>query len=44
VFDPAVVLWFTAIVVLGLRYILKNPAALADMDPMFAVQLFAEHH
>ncbi|UQA57753.1 potassium transporter Kup [Polyangium aurulentum] len=43
VFGPLTLVWFIAIAVLGLRYIILNPAVLAAVNPLYAVHFFMEH-
>jgi KUP system potassium uptake protein len=43
VFGPIMIAWFTALGVLGIVYIVKNPAVLAAMNPLYAVRFFGAH-
>ena len=42
-FGPVMLVWFTAIAVLGLLGIWRNPAVLAAADPRFAISFLARH-
>jgi KUP system potassium uptake protein len=42
-FGPIMLLWFLAIAVLGLRFIVRNPAVLSALSPAPAVRFFAAH-
>jgi KUP system potassium uptake protein len=42
VFGPIMVVWFTAITLLGLRGILLHPSVLLAMNPWYAVQFFMQ--
>jgi KUP system potassium uptake protein len=39
-FGPITLVWFVVLVMLGLPHILKNPAVLQALNPMFAVDFF----
>lgn len=43
VFGPMTFVWFVMIAVLGGRYVIANPSVLAAVNPMYAVQFFAEN-
>jgi KUP system potassium uptake protein len=42
-FGPATLLWFLTIGILGLRWILREPIVLTAVNPLLAIQHFAEH-
>lgn len=43
VFGPIILLWFTALGVLGVKGILANPSILAAINPVYAVEFFLTH-
>jgi KUP system potassium uptake protein len=43
VFGPIMVVWFAALTVLGVTFIVKNPAVLAALSPVHAVRFFLAH-
>ncbi|MER3546607.1 MAG: potassium transporter Kup, partial [Rhodanobacteraceae bacterium] len=43
VFGPVMCVWFVAIALLGLRYILREPQVLAAVNPVHAVHFFVSH-
>ncbi|MBI3181654.1 MAG: potassium transporter Kup [Myxococcales bacterium] len=43
VFGPVMAVWFVAIAVLGLRYVLRAPEVLGAVNPYWAVRFFLEH-
>lgn len=43
VFGPIMVVWFFALAVLGIYYIVQNPAVLAALNPLYAVHFFGAH-
>ncbi|HWF85434.1 MAG TPA: KUP/HAK/KT family potassium transporter, partial [Vicinamibacterales bacterium] len=43
VFGPVMVVWFTAIALLGLPHIRESPVVLTALNPVHAVRFFAEH-
>jgi KUP system potassium uptake protein len=42
-FGPVILVWFTAIGVLGLGEVLKDPAVLQGLSPSWAVRFFVDH-
>jgi KUP system potassium uptake protein len=42
-FGPITLVWFIALVALGLPHVLANPAVLAALDPRYAIGFFIEH-
>ncbi|WP_232725929.1 potassium transporter Kup [Polynucleobacter brandtiae] len=42
-FGPIMVLWFAAIGLMGLYQVIQNPAILAAINPMYAIQFLIEH-
>ena len=42
-FGPVILIWFTAIGVLGLREVLKDPAVLQGLSPSWAVRFMIDH-
>ena len=42
-FGPVMMLWFTALAVLGTMQIVRNPAVLAAIDPRHAIDFFAHN-
>ncbi len=44
IFGPATLLWFIAIAVAGLPWIVREPAILKAFSPLYAVAFFQEHH
>jgi len=43
VFGPIMILWFLSLAVLGVYYIVQNPAVLASLSPLYAVHFFGAH-
>jgi KUP system potassium uptake protein len=43
VFGPIMVVWFLTLGFLGLRQLVRHPSVLEALNPMYAVQFFAEH-
>lgn len=43
VFGPVILIWFSTIGLLGLRYIFMNPSVLAALNPMWGFQLFMKY-
>jgi len=43
VFGPVMLLWFTTLVVLGVAGILRHPAVLAAVNPLYAARFFARN-
>ena len=43
IFGPVMLLWFVAIGVLGLRFILQHPQILAAVNPYYAAKFFFHH-
>jgi KUP system potassium uptake protein len=43
VFGPVMVVWFLTLAVLGVPYIVQDPAVLKAMNPAYAVQFFLDH-
>lgn len=43
VFGPIILLWFTALGILGVKGILANPSILAAINPVYAVDFFLAH-
>src|SRR6185312_14765286 len=43
VFGPVMLLWFASIAALGVAEIMKEPAILLAVDPMYAIRFFAEN-
>lgn len=44
IFGPVMIIWFTTLGVLGLRSILQEPAILAALNPVYALDFFAVNH
>jgi KUP system potassium uptake protein len=42
-FGPVILVWFTAIGILGLTEVLKDPAVIQGLSPTWAVRFFADH-
>ncbi|HKI01343.1 MAG TPA: potassium transporter Kup [Thermoanaerobaculia bacterium] len=42
-FGPVMVVWFTTLAVLGLRWIVREPSVLAAVNPAYAVRFFAHN-
>jgi KUP system potassium uptake protein len=42
-FGPITLLWFIALVALGVPHIVANPGVLAALNPLYAVSFFVEH-
>ncbi len=42
-FGPVMVIWFGALIVLGLRWIVREPVVLTALDPRHAVRFFADN-
>ena len=42
-FGPVIVLWFVALAVIGVHNIVRNPDALAALNPIWAIRFFATH-
>ena len=42
-FGPVMVLWFGALILLGLRWIVREPVVLTALDPRHAVRFFADN-
>jgi KUP system potassium uptake protein len=42
-FGPMMVVWFVVLALLGIRTILIHPSVLAAVNPLYAMQFFAEH-
>ncbi|MGQ0561904.1 MAG: potassium transporter Kup [Gemmatimonadota bacterium] len=43
IFGPITLLWFVALALLGSRWILREPAVLAAVNPIYALRFFLEH-
>ncbi|HEX7096423.1 MAG TPA: KUP/HAK/KT family potassium transporter, partial [Acidimicrobiales bacterium] len=43
VFGPVMLVWFVCLAALGLRQIVKQPEVLEALNPLYAVQFFAEY-
>lgn len=43
IFGPITTIWFVTLGILGINKIVDNPSVLAAMNPMYAVQFFAEN-
>jgi KUP system potassium uptake protein len=43
VFGPIVILWFTALAVLGVPHIVRNPIVLAAFNPLHGARFFTDH-
>jgi len=43
IFGPAMLIWFSTIAVIGLRWILKRPDVLWALNPMYAVRFMTEN-
>ncbi len=44
IFGPVLATWFVAIAVIGAMTIVRNPAALAAVNPLYAVRFFLNNH
>jgi KUP system potassium uptake protein len=43
VFGPIMVIWFSMLFALGMRYILKDPIILSSLNPYYAIKLLIEY-
>ena len=43
IFGPIMVVWFSALVLIGLPWIVKHPSVLAALNPLYAVNFFVDH-
>ena len=44
VFGPAMLVWFSAIGIMGVTWIAKRPSILGAVNPYYAVRFFLDHH